>query len=129
FNEPGRRRTNKRRAIIPVPQHLRTFLMLARNRSNNDRVFSVQSPGKSFATAARRAGLPGVTMHVLRPTSGTWLAEAGVDRWQVAGWLGHTMARTTELYAHHHPDHFAAARRALDTRAQTRTKISGGTRR
>jgi integrase len=128
FNEPGRPRTNKRRAIIPIPRRLRTFLVLARDRSHTDRVFHVTNIGRSFTTAARRAGLPALTMHVLRHTVGTWLAQAGVPLWEVAGWLGHTMARTTELYAHHHPDHFAAARRALDTRTQTRTQISGGTR-
>ena len=128
FNEPGRARTNKRRAIIPIPRRLRTFLVLARDRSNGDRVFGVANIAKSFGTAARRAGLPAVTMHVLRHTTGTWLAQAGVPLWQVAGWLGHTMSRTTELYAHHHPDHFAAARQALDTRTQTRTQIAGGTK-
>jgi integrase len=50
----------------------------------------------------------------LRHTAGTWLAQAGVDLHQIAGWLGHSNERTTELYAHHHPDYFSDAKRAME---------------
>ena len=41
------------------------------------------------------------------------MAQAGVDLWQIAGFLGHSYEQTTELYAHHHPDHLQEARDAL----------------
>ncbi|WP_184123295.1 tyrosine-type recombinase/integrase [Roseospira marina] len=74
---------------------------------------------KAFASACRRAGLSDVTPHVLRHTCGTWLAQGGVPLWEVAGYLGHTMARTTELYAHHSPDHMNRAAAVLDGRSVT----------
>jgi hypothetical protein len=44
------------------------------------------------------------------------MAQAGVDIWQISGWLGQTIATTTERYAHHHPDYMNAARNAADRR-------------
>jgi integrase len=119
FNEPGRPRTNKRRPIIPIPDALRWFLRAAQRRTNCPFVINydgerLQRIRRSFEAACTRAGLTDVTPHVLRHTCGTWLAQAGVDLHQIAGWLGHSNERTTELYAHHHPDHFAAAKRAIE---------------
>ncbi len=142
FNPPGRVRTSKRRPIIPVPRRLLWFLRQARARGTEigyvvnrkgKRVGDVQ---RAFATAAVRAGLceavtdaagkpvmrsdgqplrrATVSPHTLRHTSGTWMAQAGVDLWQIAGYLGHSHERTTELYSHHHPDYLAKAREALD---------------
>jgi integrase len=54
-----------------------------------------------------------VTPHTLRHTCGTWMAQAGVPLWEIAGFLGHTVQRTTELYAHHHPDYMERARLAF----------------
>ncbi len=70
----------------------------------------------SFGGACKRAGLVGVTPHVLRHTCGTWMAQRGVPLHQIGGWLGHTSSRTTELYAHHHPDFMTDALRAVDRR-------------
>jgi integrase len=121
FNEPSRPITNKRRPVIPIPRQLLWFLRAAQQRINCPHVISyngerVGSIKRSLASACQRAGLPGVTSHVFRHTCGTWLAQAGVDLYQIAGWLGHTNERTTELYAHHHPDHFEAAKRAMERR-------------
>ncbi|NII58107.1 tyrosine-type recombinase/integrase [Sphingomonas aerolata] len=122
LNPPGRRRTAKGRAVIPIPDRLMTLLRLARRRGTDlgyvlhqdgERILDIK---RSFARACRDAGVAAVTPHTLRHTCGTWLAQRGVDLWEVAGWLGQTHARTTELYAHHHPDHFKAAKRAVDRR-------------
>ncbi len=55
-----------------------------------------------------------VSPHTLRHTAGTWMAQRGVPMWEIGGYLGHSDARTTELYSHHSPDHLARARAALD---------------
>lgn len=126
FNQPGRKRTSKGRPIIPIPDHLLTFLRLARRRGsdlgyvvhrNGTRIADI-GDGKSgsFGSACKRAGISDVTPHTLRHTCGTWMAQKGVDLWQVSGWLGQSHARTTELYAHHHPDFMADAKRAADRR-------------
>ncbi len=119
FNEPGRQRTNKQRPTIPIPRGLRWFLAKAQARASSPYVIAYEGQRvvgmrRAFGAACRRAGLEGVTPHVLRHTCGTWLAQRGVDLWIIAGWLGHSKERTTELYLHHHPDHLAEARRALD---------------
>ena len=119
FNEPGRLRTNKRRPIIPIPRGLRAALTRAHQRASSPWVVSyggrpIKRIRKAFDAACRRARLADVGRHTCRHTCGTWLAQAGVDLHQIAGWLGHTNARTTELYAHHSPDHFGAAMRAME---------------
>ena len=120
FNPPGRKRTSKGRAVIPIPRRLMVLLRLARKRGS-DLGYVLHQDGErlldikhSFARACRDAGLPDVTPHTLRHTCGTWMARDGVDLWEVGGWLGQSHARTTELYAHHHPDYFAAALEASD---------------
>lgn len=123
----GSRRTNKGRAHIPIPAHLMTFLRLAWRRRMSDVGFVIHDKGRpikdigdgkwgSFGGAVERAGLADVTPHTLRHTCGTWLAQAGVDLWEIAGWLGQSYASTVELYAHAHPDHMEEAKRAADRR-------------
>lgn len=142
FNPPGRTRTAKGRPVIPIPRRLAGFLRRARPRSG-ELGYVVNRDGRpigdvkrSFATAAIRAGLRArvidqegrqatdrdgkplhratVSPHVLRHTSGTWMAQRGVPLFEIAGYLGHGHARTAELYSHHSPDHLARARAALD---------------
>lgn len=135
--QEGRARTNKRRAHIPIPRHLLTFLKLAYKRRSGDLGFVVHDKGRqvkdiggawdgdadpkayvqgSFGRACKRAGLVDVSPHTLRHTCGTWLAQAGLDLHKIGGWLGHSDARTTQLYAHHHPDYQDEAKAALDRR-------------
>jgi integrase len=121
FNPPGRQQTNKRRPTIPIPRGLRWFLAKAQARASSPHVIAYEGERilrirRAFAGACRRAGLEGVVPHVLRHTCGCWLAQQGVDLWQIAGWLGHSNERTSELYLHHHPDYLAKARQALERR-------------
>lgn len=119
WSAPGRRQTAKRRSKIPIRRRLLTFLRLARQRGSDlGPVLNIDGKPigdvkKSFATACAAAGLKGVTPHTLRHTCGTWMAQAGVPMWEIAGFLGHTVQRTTELYAHHHPDFMERARDAF----------------
>lgn len=126
FAEPGARRTSKAKAHIPIPARLLTFLRLARRRGTDlgyvihDKGVRIKdigdSSGGSFGKACGRAALTDVSPHTLRHTCGTWLAQRGVDLHKIGGWLGHSDARTTALYAHHHPDYQEDARRALSNR-------------
>lgn len=123
FNPPGRKQTKKRRSRIPIPERLLTFLRLARTRGS-DLGYVIQRHGtrvhdvkRAFATACENAGLEDVTPHTLRHTCGTWMAQRGVPLHHIGGWLGHSSARTTELYAHHSPAHLLEAKRAMDRRS------------
>lgn len=151
FNEPGRERTSKGRAHLPIPKRLLTFLRLARRRGTDlgyvihrhgERVASIK---RGFNAACIDAGLAepvmvagvadgenvmvpkldaegavivkqSISPHVLRHTCGTWLAQRGVPLDKIGAWLGHTDGRTTQLYAHHHPDFMAEALHAADRR-------------
>ena len=42
------------------------------------------------------------------------MAQRGVSLQQTGGWLGHSDSRTTQLYAHHHPDFMGDALAAFD---------------
>ena len=65
--------------------------------------------------ALERAGLGerGVTLHDLRHTYASWLVQDGVPLTRVAGLLGHSSTRTTEIYAHFAPAEREDVARAL----------------
>lgn len=120
FNPPGRLQTDKGRARVPLNAKMRSILLRAKRQHGSDlgpvinrRGAILEDVGNGFKAALGRAGIQGVTLHTLRHTCGTWLAQRGVPMFQIAGWLGHSDARTTALYAHHHPAHLNQARAAM----------------
>ena len=120
FNPPGRLHTDKGRARVPLNAKMRSMLLRAKRTHGSDlgpvinrRGHMIADVGNGFKAALDRAGIDGVTPHTLRHTCGTWLAQRGVPLFQISGWLGHSDARTTALYAHHHPDHLNEARMAM----------------
>jgi integrase len=64
----------------------------------------IQKLRRSWDTACRLAGLEGVTPHTLRHSRATWMMQARVDPWQVAGFLGMSLITLQRTYGHHHPD-------------------------
>jgi integrase len=49
----------------------------------------------------RLAGLDGkITPHTLRHTAATWLMQAGVDKWEAAGFLGMSVEMLDRVYGH-----------------------------
>jgi integrase len=119
FNPAGRIQTKKQRPRIPVPRALLAALRRAQQRATCDHVIAYQGVPVAdcktgFNSAALRAGIPKCTSHTLRHTAGTWMAQRGVPLREIAGYLGHSEMRTTELYAHHHPDYLRAARAAFE---------------
>jgi len=124
----GQRR--KGRATVPMNARLRAALEGALEVSTGtaeDRVVEwagrpVKSVKRAFAAACARAGLKpapgqpgGVTPHTLRHTAAVWLAEAGTPMPEIAAFLGHDDARTTErIYAKFSPGYLARAAKALE---------------
>ncbi|MDD5585345.1 MAG: site-specific integrase [Alphaproteobacteria bacterium] len=127
LNKAGSKVTNKRRAIVPIPNRLMTFLRIAKRRAPEDcadrcviEYFgkSILRIDQSFRRVARDAGLSDVTPHTLRHTAATWMAQANVPMWVISKYLGHTSTRTTErIYAHHNPTFLMEAKEALERRA------------
>jgi integrase len=119
FNEPGARRSNKRRAKQPIPRKLLGHLRRARKRGA-DLGFVVNENGnrlkdikRGFASACTKAGLLDVTPHTLRHTCATWLMQRGVPLWEAAGYLKMTVETLQRVYGHHHPDFLKGASEAL----------------
>lgn len=59
-----------------------------------------QGTKTAWQVAIKKAGLPGVTPHVLRHTLGSAAASAGEALLMVGSLLGHSNARSTAIYAH-----------------------------
>lgn len=119
LNPAGREQTAKRRPEVAIPEALLAALVIARAGATCNHVIAwrgrpIRSARRGFAAAARRAGFSDVTPHTLRHTCATWLSQAGVPMWTVAGFLGHEDIRTTAQYAHHAPGHLRDAADALD---------------
>ena len=66
---------------------------------------SIEKPRRSWPAIRDRAGLgKDVVPHVLRHTCVTWLLQAGVSTWEVAGFVGMSEDMVRETYGHHSPD-------------------------
>ncbi|MCA9304903.1 MAG: site-specific integrase [Phycisphaerales bacterium] len=116
----GSMQTRKRRPVVPITSTLMPLLRNAIDRSqsgfvveyNGTRLKAIRT---SFTKARKRAGLGSdVTPYVLRHTGATLLAAAGIPLRQVAGMLGHSELRTTEMYAKHSPRFLRDAAEMLD---------------
>src|SRR5690606_12792149 len=64
--------------------------------------------GDWFASEARSVGLKG-SLHWLRHTFCTMLAQQGVSLHDIKALAGHSSVAVTEIYAHHQPDYGRAA--------------------
>lgn len=125
FRRPGEAETNKRRGRIKIPRKLIPHLRRAR-RIGSDLGYVIHDNGKrigdikaGFAAACRRAGIEGVTPHVLRHTAATWLMQSGkVKTWEAGGFLAMSEKMLIETYGHHHPDYMGEAAEALNRGAR-----------
>jgi hypothetical protein len=50
--------------------------------------------------------------------------QAGVGKWEAAGFLGMTVEMLDRVYGHHHPDHLKAAARAIGYRPHQSLAVS-----
>lgn len=109
----------KRRAVVPMHPNLAFALAIANDAALSP--FVVEYGGrrcasikKGFAAACKRAGIEGVTPHVLRHTAASWMAEAGVSMDEIAQFLGHTNPSVTyRVYARFSPAFLQRAADAL----------------
>lgn len=114
LNPPGRRQTNKRRAVVRLSTRLRSVLERAFREKTT--AFVLDHPGEirsSFETLVSRAKLEGVSPHVLRHTWATRAAQAGVPMREIADWLGDTIQTVEKNYYKRSPHYL---RDAIDWR-------------
>jgi integrase len=91
----GQRPTNKRQPPVPIPPRLLAHMRRWVAKGFVSDFFvewsgqPVRSVKTGFKSAVRLANLPNaVTPHTLRHTAATRLMQAGVDKWEAAGFLG-----------------------------------------
>ncbi len=120
YADPEDGATRKGRATVPMNTMVRRELQKAKRCAMSDYVVEwsgrkVASIKRGFAASVSRAGLVGVTPHVLRHTAATFMAEAGRPMSEIASVLGHSDSSITErVYARYSPNHLRTATAALD---------------
>lgn len=109
---------NKSRAVVALNPELVKALKAAQTMSCSKYV--VEFRGKplktiktGFAAACRRAGLVGVTPHILRHTAATWAAIERRPLSEIARMLGDSEATVERVYAKWSPDYLKATVGAL----------------
>jgi hypothetical protein len=50
--------------------------------------------------------------------------QAGIDKWEAAGFLGMSIEMLDRVYGHHHPDYWRAAARAIGLRPRQSMAIT-----
>jgi integrase len=120
LRDPDRIGPAKGRAIVPMTNALRVALQEARAGALSPYVIEwagqrVASVKKGLAAAAKRAGLPHVSPHMLRHSAAVHMAESGVPMAEIAAVLGHSNTRVTEaVYAKFSPTYLRKAVSALE---------------
>lgn len=106
---------NKRRATIPMNERVKSELQNAHKCRTCEYVIEhgsqqIKSIKRGVKLAADRAGLVGVSPHVLRHTAAVWMAERKISMAEIAQYLGHSSTRVTErVYARYSPDFLRSA--------------------
>lgn len=114
--EDGPFRTKSRRPrFVPLHKDLRTILKRLRPRELEPDAYIIETwcrrgtnfyrwdCRRPFSAVVNAAGVPWCTPHILRHTFASHAVQAGVSLYKVAKWMGHSMAKVTELYAHLSP--------------------------
>ncbi len=110
----------KGRAVVPINNGLWGAHQEAQQAALSDHVIewaggSVKSIKKGFASAATRAGLQGVTPHVLRYTCAVHMAEGGVPMAEISQYLGHSSTDiTARVYARDSSQHLLKAAKIVN---------------
>lgn len=121
FQEPGRRLTAKRRAVVPMTDALRAELAAAHHIAQTDYV--VEYAGGpvphglrwSWQRLCTRAGLTWrPTPHHLKHSVASWMAMEGVPIDQAADWLATDPATLRKTYRKFDPTYLRPVARALE---------------
>jgi integrase len=68
----------------------------------------------ALAAACRRAGLEGVSPHILKHTSVTWALQRGMSLEDAEGWFDTSAATLSRFYRSHSPHHQARAKAIME---------------
>lgn len=115
------RQTRKRRDPCPIPvrllPHLQRWRRLTVMGPCEYAGEAIQRQKTGFEAARQRALLgDDVTPHTLKHTCITWMLQAGVSTWEVAGFTSTGENLIRRRYGHHCPGHMENARTAFGRR-------------
>jgi integrase len=122
YRVPGRAKTKKGRAIVPMNGIVRLALGSVPEDERTGTVIKygarpISAVRHAFARACERAGIKGVTPHTLRHTFATLAIEAGVPVERVGKAMGHLDPRTTDrVYGHLSPEYLRDVVDAVERR-------------
>lgn len=120
FDVPGRKKTKKRRATVPMSKALRKVLERAHAERINEYVMDNQADvwatvqliaieagfggARPKVLRSEKPKATGISPHVIRHTAATHMARNGVPLWKIAKVLGNTLAMVERVYAKWTPD-------------------------
>jgi integrase len=118
YDRLGRKKSKKRRAVVPINVAALAELQAARQAAVSDHVIEfrgkpVASIKNGFRAACRRAGIAECVPHVLRHTAASHMVMDGVPLSQVARMLGDSEATVERVYAKFSPDYLRDAAASL----------------
>jgi integrase len=114
LNVPGRKKTKKRRAEVPMSKALRPILLRAYEERDGDLVLDTKAPiwttlqhitieaglaPKQVLRSGKKPTATGISPHVLRHTAATHMARRGVSLFHIAKILGNSVSITERVYA------------------------------
>lgn len=120
FRADGEHETNKRRGSIRIPRqlwgHLRRWRSFRGTHVVTYRGKPVESIKTGIRRAAERAGLNGVTPHVLKHTAITWAVAKGLGIEDAAEYFNTSPETIRKHYWHHSPHHQERALEIIERR-------------
>jgi len=122
FRAEGEAETNKRRGRVRIPRQLAAHLRRwCRDRARMTHVIMfrgerLDSIKRGIARAAQRAGLEGVTPHVLKHTAVTWAIVSGLGVEDAAEFFDTSPQTLRKTYWHHSPHHQERALEVVERR-------------
>lgn len=116
FDEPGRRKTKKRRGIAVMNDTLRAALLRAFDEKGQESEYVLDHPGhlrKSMESLRKRAGVAKLHPHLLKHTHITHMLRKGVSVWDASGASATSAATIERVYGKHVPEALRAAVKVL----------------
>lgn len=118
FEGARQKKTKKRRGSIQAPAalagHMRRWSKKGGSHAIMWRGSRPAEIDTGLAAAARRAGLDGVSPHVLKHTAVTWAFQRGMSLEDAADWFATSPATLMKHYRAHSPHYQARARAVME---------------
>jgi integrase len=139
LNPAGRLQNNKRRAVIPLHPVLEDWLGHTQQwficieqhwrRVPGSTKFGqrrVQTCNGSWRTVSRHIDLPeNFPLRLLRHSMASELRRRGVNPWELAGYMGHSLLNMTEIYAIYDPAYLSTVAAGIDDIISDLCKMPG----